>query len=103
MKKAILSIAIAIMGVTSAQAQIDCEQVGRMAKMIMETRQAGAQMDDLIKWADRHSNQTFGPLFKSVVSGAYAHPRYSTASNQKKAITMFADQHLMMCMQIMNK
>ncbi len=103
MKKAILSIAIAVLGVTSAQAQDTCEWLGRMSKMIMETRQAGAPIDIFPKMTNNPNYPTVGPLLESVVHGAYAHPIYKSKSNQKKAITMFADQHVMVCMQIMNK
>jgi len=103
MKKAILSIAIAILGVTSAQAQVNCEKFGGMAKSIMAARQSGAALSDMLKILDSPNITTAGPLARAVIMEAFEHPRYNSASVQQRTITEFASQHMLMCIKIMNQ
>ncbi len=103
MKKAILSIAIAILGVTSAQAQVNCEQVNRLAKSVMSARQSGVALSDMLKVLDSPDIKTSGPLTRAVIMEAFEHPRYNTESVQQRTITEFASQHMLMCIKIMNQ
>ena len=86
-----------------AQAQVICEAVDRLAKSIMEARQSGAALSDMLKVLDGPNNKTTGPFVRAVVMEAFEQPRYSTESMQQKTITEFANQQMLMCVKIMNQ
>jgi len=86
-----------------AQAQVNCEKFGGMAKSIMEARQSGAALSDMLKILDSPNITTAGPLARAVIMEAFDQPRYNTASVQQRTINEFASQQMLMCMKTLNQ
>jgi len=97
MKKAILSIAIAIMGVTSVQASVICEPVAEMAKDVMRARQSGVALSDMKKIAEDMGPSSIGRMVQAMVAQAYNEPRDKTEKAKQKTITAFSQAHMLLC------
>jgi hypothetical protein len=65
-----------------------CLQLGEMAGVIMDLRQSGSVMSDVIAPAPSEIRD----LAISVAVAAFQHPRYSTFANQQQAIRDFRSE-----------
>ena len=93
MKAIILGMALAISPVAAEEAnQKDiCQTVGELAEGVMKARQIGVSMSksmDLAKDTD---------WLREMVIAAYEQPAYQTELMQKKAISDFATDYLVIC------
>ena len=75
----------------SGEQEINCEQYFDLGKKIMEGRQAGVPMPDMIKIAGDNA------FFRAMVITAYERGRYSTEKYQNRAISDFANEIYMVC------
>jgi len=74
----------AIYGEPLTKAQT-CKNMHKLAKNIMDSRQQGMAMPDIIETVDGN------PLFEYFIESAYDMPRYSTDEMQQRSIEDFAN------------
>lgn len=68
-----------------------CVTISRLAEKIMENRQAGIAMTDMMKIAD--SNE----LIRQMIIAAYEEPRFSSDKHQRNAVMDFRNQIELVC------
>ena len=95
MKHLILAAAAALT-LTTANAQ-DCKGLGDIAEKLMELRQAGGALSDIM------SNPELSSLTKRMAVDAYKTPRYSTDEFRKRAITDFRSEWEVACYEVRSK
>lgn len=95
MKRLILSAA-ATLAMATAQAQ-DCKGLGDIAEKLMELRQAGGALSDIM------SNPELSSLTKRMAVSAYKTPRYSTEEFKLRAITDFRSEWELACYELKSK
>lgn len=67
-----------------------CEYLGDMANTVMNSRQEGAAMSDMMKhFYNDDTMPTLKDMHKSIIISAYEIPRYSTNEMQHKATQDF--------------
>ena len=85
------TMAAAALWVTPVFAQEDpCIILGELAATIMELRQGGANMGDVISLSDNE-------LARMLVIEAYDTPRFSTEGYKQQAIADFANGVMVVC------
>ncbi|NLR98689.1 hypothetical protein HGP17_17865 [Rhizobium sp. P38BS-XIX] len=72
-----------------------CQQLGELAKGVMQNRQIGVNMSDMMKVAD--SGRPEGSVLRNLVMMAYDTPQYSTEAMQSAAVQEFANQIQLTC------
>lgn len=70
-----------------------CKQMSDVAGMVMENRQEGMLMSELMALAD----SSFSGLLEDIASAAYSKPRFSTEKMQKRAIVDFQNDVYLGC------
>jgi len=76
------------MNVAYAASEAECNFFGLQAEMIMEARQNGKNMGEVIKsW----------PSKKELIIQAYEQPRFHTEENKKIAIQDFTNKAILKC------
>ena len=95
MKHLILAAAAALT-MTAANAQ-DCKGLGDIAEKLMELRQAGGALSDIM------SNPELSSLTKRMAIDAFKKPRFSTEEFQRSAITDFRSEWEVACYEVRNK
>lgn len=66
-----------------------CESVGLLAKTVMEARQSGVAMQDVMQGANE--------LTKQLLIAAYEQPPYVSAAGKQRAITNFQNDVYLEC------
>lgn len=99
MRKALVAMLASVMAcgaVTAApikQSDIDdCKVFGQMASVIMDLRQMGAKMSDLMK-----PDTDDAGLENSLIVEAFSTPQYQTDKGKKQAVHDFENQIFMEC------
>jgi len=93
-------IVFSILFIFSLQAHADesrefCKMFGDLAGVIMEHRQAGTPMDEMIDWVDSH--KILNNWGEDIVIAAYGISRYSTEEYQQKEISEFRNTFYLAC------
>ena len=88
-----LVVALAVSGQAQAQIKLDCPIVGKSAENIMEARQLGMAMSELIERAHEQSLTKY----KATIMAAYERPRFDGEEYQQKAIDDFRNEMELAC------
>lgn len=84
---------LAVLATGAAHAEpAKCEQVAEAAKLIMDARQNGAALQDMLDVAGDNE------LLIEMSVEAYENPRYSTAEYKRRAVGDYRDQWHVMCL-----
>ena len=83
-------------GDTMPRAQ-SCKLLDRLAESIMEARQKGAPMAEVMAIADTGSDKQLNAVLRSLAIYAYKTQRWETAKLQKEAITDFRSDVYLSC------
>lgn len=104
MKKSILLLAatLAFSQVSFAQEEATpaptyCDQIERAATGVMQARQQGTTLRDLITLIGSSGNTAVDEIYRGMIIAAYKVPRYSGKDYQQRAVTEFANEFYMMC------
>lgn len=68
--------------------KLTCEDLENLARSVMNSRQSGVSMSDMVKVA---------PEFKWMIIAAFEQPRFSTEENQTEASQDFANTIALAC------
>lgn len=82
---------------TDDNKDILCPPIGRMAEVIMRSRQNGVIMSDLLATISPDADPKIKNLFRAIAIDAYKKSRYSTAEYQQTAIEDFRNDVESMC------
>lgn len=77
-----------------AENNVDCNDLAKGAKLIMEVRQQDVPMAEI--WAKSKDKSNY-KLIQSMLIRAYEEPAYQTKQHQQRAITEFANLYFMAC------
>jgi len=93
MKKLLLAAAILMSSTAMAKTATinDCKFVEELAQVIMEARQSGASMSDMIEAADGHE------LSESLVVAAFEAPLMSGDKGKIKQVNIFKNKAFKVC------
>ena len=87
----LLSVFAALMAPVRAQSESLCPMIHALAKQVMESRQAGVALPDLMKSFDKFGETAVGEYGKKLAVRAYKTPRYSVDANRAEAAVDFAN------------
>ncbi len=89
-----LTSALLVPGLAAAEAsQIEaCTSVSELAEVVMEKRQGGARMSELVRIVQGND------LHVTIVTMAYDSPRYSTDRVQQREINDYTNEWFAACM-----
>ena len=98
MKKIITALALSVAMISPAMADRAefCKAATYMAEAIMNNRQSGVSVIDMMEIAN--NSQSNKKLLTSLITEAYAEPLYQTDEYKQKAATEFAAQQYLMCL-----
>tara|TARA_R110002049_G_scaffold96042_1_gene235486 strand:+ start:115 stop:408 length:294 start_codon:yes stop_codon:yes gene_type:complete len=91
MKKLILSLAL-LLPLSAHAEQSNCQGVSSLARVIMESRQTGVNIIDVINAVDDNE------LAKVIIIEAYKDPKFSTDDYKKTSINEFASRWYIICL-----
>lgn len=83
---------------TSDLAMKVCRAQTELAEIIMTKRQRGVPMLEILDTIDSRGLDRDGTM-KQMIVEAYKGPRFNTSRHQQKAVTDFADEMLLACIQ----
>lgn len=89
-KATMVAIALWVTPVLSQETEDPCPTWGQLAATIMELRQGGVSMAELM-------NVTDNDVARQLVIAAYDIPQYSTSRYKERAITEFANDVMLVC------
>lgn len=95
MKTTILALTM-LAATSTAHASELCTNISLLAESTMSARQAGVSAANLMN-ADYH--EMIKPVVHEMVQDAYKTPRYHTEGNQQRAITEFANEWFILCLE----
>lgn len=75
-----------------------CNIVSGMAESIMEARQRGVNLSQIIQLINESSNEPLKPLQKAIAMAAYKSNRYSMEENQVDEVKRFKELVLLTCL-----
>ena len=78
-----------------------CKPLHSLAETIMERRQEGASMVEMLEIANSSDGGTAKSLVILMVEEAYASTRYHTHENQRRAVQDFGNDTFKLCMDVM--
>lgn len=73
-----------------------CTQLAALGKKVMQARQSGVAMADMVKLA-HESDQVLRPIFVEMTKLAYDQPAYHTEQMKDRAISDFHDFNFKLC------
>ena len=80
-----------------------CKPIHSLAQTIMERRQEGASMVEMLEIANSSDNESAKSFAILLVEEAYSSPRYHTRENQRRAVQDFGNENFKMCMDLMKE
>ena len=75
----------------------ECRKLSGVAKTIMEARQKGMPMADMMDVATAQGDTPFGNFTKSTTIAAYEEPRFGTPEMRSRAISEFENGIYLEC------
>lgn len=91
----IMFLAITVTTATSGEITHEvCKELSFLSGTIMESRQEGVPMYDLMEIANQNPQL---PIVKELVILAFEQPRYSVKSNQQDAVSEFQNEVYLEC------
>jgi len=91
MKKAILVIALLSSMPATAQVSEFCKSITDISETIMEKRQDGVKMIDMLNLVKDND------AVRNIVIDAYDFPKFSIDENKREMVSVFSDRWLMAC------
>ncbi|MCP3909128.1 MAG: hypothetical protein GY712_14060 [Oceanicoccus sp.] len=91
MKKTILALTLIASMPATAQVSEFCKSIADMAETIMEKRQDGVKMIDMLNLVKDNK------LIETIVLDAYDFPKFSINENKQEMVSDFSDRWLMAC------
>ena len=91
MKKTILALVLISSMPVTAQVSELCREINEVSKTIMNKRQSGVSMIEMLDIAKDNE------IVKKIIMDAYDTPMYSVESNKQREVTKFANQWLSAC------
>ena len=92
MKKLLLLVLLVSAGFTETP-ELDCGSFSELAKVVMTSRQTGANPVEIVEKFDR-------PIVTFLVKHAWAVPEYRTEAHKLRAIREFRDSMYMKCLRL---
>ena len=90
-----LSALLFTVGSTSSMASNNvCSLIDIYAKNVMEIRQMGGSMSDLMGMVD---DGDYKDLYETIIISAFEVPRYNTEKNKQNAISDFTNKQYLEC------
>lgn len=93
MKNALLILALLATPVLADDSLEICAEIGKLSETIMEKRQAGVSMAEMMAVAKGEAKE----LAQTLVIDAYDQPRYQTPDVQRRTIGDFRDKWYLVC------
>lgn len=75
-----------------------CDELSKMAGRIMDSRQSGVPINDMLSVLDEHGGNASSILRRWTIE-AYKEPLYSTDENKRIAITEFQNEAMILCIE----
>lgn len=98
MRKLFLALVIAAATPVAAEEEkTHCEQVSRLATFVMESRQEGMSLSDVLSLA---KGMVIEKTVKIMAMQAYDVPRFNMPENQKIRVTEFANEWHLSCLRV---
>ena len=91
MKKTILALTLIASMPATAQVSEFCKSITDISETIMEKRQDGVKMIDMLNLVKDNG------VVKDIVLDAYDFPKFSTDENKREMVSDFSDRWLMAC------
>jgi hypothetical protein len=79
-----------------------CGAIGKLAKSIMERRQEGVSMNDMMQ-AGQNVDESIRTITKRIVIAAYELPRYSTQEVIDRTVSDFENEIYLECIKVRTK
>ena len=95
--KALLVVASFITMTNVALAKNNCEEIHHFASVMMEARQLGAPLTQILKTTETITDATSKKWARNVILDAYEMPRFNTKKMQDNTISDFADKYALAC------
>lgn len=95
-----LLLATVVITAAPAAAKVDnrvCPQIGQLAKVIMESRQIGVPMSEMMTTMIESGEKRVDELMEQMIKEAYRRPRYHSEVNQQRAAEDFQNELESMC------
>lgn len=93
-----LMIAAALIVSLPAHAELtQCEMQSKLAHKIMEARQLGVDLADMMRVSD-NASANMRAITRPLTLAAYSKSRYNTPENQRKAAQDFANDVMFACL-----
>jgi len=93
MRKLMIVIVLSVFSIGASAQQVSCEKMHEVASMIMEVRQQGVPITEIIKATSS------SPSFHALIREAYKKPLYNTTTYKEEAINEFANSVYLICME----
>lgn len=84
-----LTVIVAMMATTAIAQDNPCAEMGEMGQIIMQVRQMGGNMSDLIGPLSAQPESAVRDIAIAMVKDAYSQPRYNTPEFQQNATRDF--------------
>lgn len=97
------TLPISVQANDASDAMKICKPIHSLAQTIMERRQEGASMVEMLEIANTSDNESANTFAILLVEGAYSSPRYHTRENQRRAAQDFGNENFKLCMDIMKE
>ena len=91
MKKTILALTLIASMPATAQVSEFCKSIADISETIMEKRQEGVKMIDMLELVKDNK------AVESIVLDAYDFPKFSVDENKREMVSDFSDRWLMAC------
>ncbi len=99
MRFAIAALAAALASPVCADDIATCKHAAGLAGMIMDARQKGASVKDVIEPVLAATPEGSRRLMKQIVLLAFEQPRFSSPDNQARAVTDYENTTFISCME----
>ena len=90
--KTLLTALLITLASTTAQAESNCTEIGKLAEKVMEVRQGGMPLRTLMESVDGNA------MVMAMAKEAYDTPNYSTDRIVKRQITEMGNRWYMACL-----
>jgi len=91
MKKSILAVTLLLSMPATAQVSEFCKSIAEISETIMQKRQEGVKMIDMLKPVKGNK------AVETIVLDAYEGPKFSGDKNKRSTVSDFSDRGLMAC------
>lgn len=97
MKKLIIGTALLLSAFNLFAEEINCESIEKLARSVMEARQSGVSLKEIIKAAD---GLEVGEI---IAKSAFGVSKYETSRYREDAVEEFANKYYLACLNYNNE